>query len=156
MSMYEENSNRFMKNIITDKNYDILSNDESDSINSANIVNCTSSIRISTQTDMSIVSGSIMLELKRLLLRCVDDDKKNMFNIFGHEILNNNAIFTTDHCVSYIIMSRNDFDNLYSSIINYNIDALLDLFKIDINKKEVIKLKLFIDYFIETFTGLRK
>ena len=135
-----------------DAKYDALF-DISDPISSKNIIDCVNAISIAGGGNNEITSGSIMLEIERLIVRCVREDLTCKVNV--NDILKHTAMYRIAICVEKIVEERADKFNYYKSNILFNLASIMDIYSINENK-ETIKLIAFVNYFVDSFTKTSK
>lgn len=133
-----------------DKQKPVSMSSNEDPIDSMALINNIKLIDTGIKDFNDIATGSIMLEIKRLIIRCLKADNYTITDVWNNDIVANPAIYTIEYCVSNIITDRKDDRNFFSNMIRYNIDALFDLYRIR-QIKERDRVYEFIDYFIEAF-----
>lgn len=135
-----------------DTKYDALY-DVMDPISSKHIVDCVNAIAIAGGGNNEITSGSIMLEIERLIVRCIRQDATCKVNV--DDILKHSAMYRIGICVEKIVEERADKFNYYKSNILFNLASIMDLYSINENK-ETTKLIAFVNYFVDSFTKTSK
>ena len=135
-----------------DEKYDAL-DDVCDPISSRNIVDCVNAVAIAGGGNNEISSGSIMLEIERLIVRCVRQNALLKVNV--DDILKHSAMRRIALCVEKIVEERADNFNYYKSNILFNLASIMDLYSINENK-ETLKLIAFVNYFVDSFTKTSK
>lgn len=135
-----------------DEKYDALE-DFCDPIDSKNIVDCLTIVALSnTDNNNEIISGSIMLEIRRLIVRAIRSTFGHDKDSIDNEILFGRTMRSIECCVDYIVTNKSDNNNFYRSIILFSIASLFDLYEIGTESKEADKLAAFINYFVDSFT----
>lgn len=135
-----------------DDKYDALF-DIHDPISSKNIIDCINAVAIAGGGNNEITSGSIMLEIERLIVRCIRYDITCKVNV--NDILKHSAMHRIALCVEKIVEERADKFNYYKSNILFNLAAIMDLYSINENR-ETTKLIAFVNYFVDSFTKTSK
>lgn len=128
------------------KRYEEL--DNFDLIDSKEIIICLNRAELYKRGNKEITSKSIMLEIRRLLLRCFKDEKCNEKNISSAPSI----LDIVRQCVEYIVENRVDNDGYYECIINHSLSSILDIEDASMISNEAKKLFTFVEYFIDSFT----
>lgn len=144
------------KNEKEDK-YSKLKDVSDDNFNSFDIIKNCYNVHLDKSTDQDITIGVILFEIKRLFIRAVSASNSNIDTL---GLLSNHTVecaFTlVERSILSIIASGIDTHDYYRSAIISNVFSLLDILQVSFEIKESYKIKLFIDCFVDAFTGKYK